>query len=330
MDSRTRVEAALALDVADRPPVGAWGHDFVAEWSPAELAGATVAAQSKFGWDFIKFQPRASCFAEAFGAEWKPSGERLKDPIQIKPAVTDPEELAQIARPVNQAALDDQNESLAKIVAEVDPRVPVIQTVFSPLTVVDYLIGRKSGVLLHELGERPHLILRAMNRIADALIEFANGAISAGAAGVFFAISGFASRDSISLLDYRDAVLRYDRKVLDGVDSRAWFNVLHICGTNIHFELASELPAHAVSWSIHDDGNPSLGDGIKMSGRPAMGGLGQKTTLINGAQEEIAEETRRALKANGGRGILVAPGCSVPPVVAHEALMAISATVGAA
>lgn len=328
MESRDRVEAALALDVGDRPPIGAWGHDFIAEWSPAELAGATVAAQSKFGWDFIKFQPRASCFAEAFGAEWKPSS-GLKDPIQVKPAVADPEELAQIARPVNQAAFDDQNESLGKVVAEVGPRIPVIQTVFSPLTVVDYIIGRQPGLLIHELRERPHLILRAMNRVADALIEFANGAISAGAAGVFFAISGFASRDSIPLSEYRDAVLRYDRKVLDGLDSRAWFNVLHICGANIHFEIASELPAQVVSWSIHDDGNPSLEDGINMSGRPAMGGLGQKTTLLDASLDEIAEETRRAREANGGRGILIAPGCSVPPAVAEESLMAIAATVGA-
>jgi uroporphyrinogen decarboxylase len=329
MDARERVEAALALDVADRPPVGAWGHDFIAEWSPAELAGATVAAQGKFGWDFIKFQPRASCFSEAFGAEWKPSGERLKDPIQVKPAVTDPEELAQIGGPANRAAFDDQNVSLAKVVAEVGRRLPVIQTVFSPLTVVDYLLGRQPGLLLHELGERPHLILRAMNRVADALIDFSNEAISAGASGVFFAISGFASRDSIPLSDYRDAVLRYDQKVLGALDSRAWFNVLHICGANIHFELASELPAHAISWSIHDAGNPSLEDGIKMSGRPAMGGLGQKSTLLNGSPDEIADETRAAAGANGGRGILIAPGCSVPPAVSQESLLTASQTVGA-
>ena len=317
-----RVEAALALDVADRPPIGAWGHDFVAEWSPSALADSTIAAQRRFGWDFVKFQPRATCFSEAVGSEWRPSGDRLKDPIPIAPAFGDPEELVSIGAPVNPAALDDQNESLAKVASELGTSVPVIQTVFSPLTVVDYLLGRQPGLIRTELRERPHLILRAMNRVADALIEFSRDAVSAGAAGIFFAISGFASRDSISLNDYRDGVLRYDLKVLSSLDSTAWFNVLHVCGSNIHHELSSELPAHAISWSVHDEGNPSLEEGIETSRRPAMGGLGQKSTLLKGSPNEIAAETRSAAEANGGRGILIAPGCSVPPMVKGDGLFA--------
>ena len=70
MDSRTRVERALQLDVADRPPAAAWGHTYREEWSPEQLARVTVDRARELGWDFVKFQPRASCFSEAFGAGW--------------------------------------------------------------------------------------------------------------------------------------------------------------------------------------------------------------------------------------------------------------------
>jgi len=71
--SRERVEAALRLDVADHPPAGAWGHVYEAEWDAARLAEVTVRRAKKLGWDFVKFQPRATCFSEAFGARWRQS-----------------------------------------------------------------------------------------------------------------------------------------------------------------------------------------------------------------------------------------------------------------
>ncbi|TMC33908.1 MAG: hypothetical protein E6J28_13740 [Chloroflexi bacterium] len=66
MTGRKRVEAAIAMGVADRPPVGAWGHTYREEWSPSDLAAITVDRARRFGWDFVKFQPRAST-STAFG-----------------------------------------------------------------------------------------------------------------------------------------------------------------------------------------------------------------------------------------------------------------------
>jgi len=77
------------MEVADRPPVGAWGHTYREEWSPDDLAAITVERARRFGWDFVKFQPRASSFAEAFGSVYHPSGHRLRGPILIRPAVPD-------------------------------------------------------------------------------------------------------------------------------------------------------------------------------------------------------------------------------------------------
>jgi uroporphyrinogen decarboxylase len=328
MTGRQRVEAALAKDVADRPPAGAWGHTYREEWSPEELAAVTVARARRFGWDFVKFQPRASCFAEAFGSLYDPSGHRMRAPILIKPAVPDLESWSSV-RVANRKALDDQVRAIGLVARELGPDVPVIQTVFSPVTVGGYLVGKSQSRVLRELRKHPEVVAPVLDGIAEELVEFSRRSIDAGAAGVFYAISGYAGRKVLAEEVYRDLVLPYDLTVLDALPRSAWFNVVHLCGSNLNFALARDLPAQAVSWSIHNQGNPSLAEGREISGRAVMGGLSQRGTLVYGPDSKIEAETRAAIEVTGGRGLLIAPGCSVPPRVREAHLAAMMSAVAA-
>ncbi len=314
--------------MADRPPVGAWGHTYKEEWSPEALADITVERALRFGWDFVKFQPRASCFAEAFGSVYHPSGHRLRAPIMIKPAVPDLEAWRTVEL-VNRTALEDQVQSIGLVVRQLGRDVPVIQTVFSPITVGGYLVGKSQSRVVRELRKNPDVVGPALERIADALVHFSHQSLEVGAAGIFYAISGYAGRKVMTENVYRDLVLPYDQAVLNELSSRAWFNVLHLCGSNLNFGLARDLPTHAVSWSIHNEGNPSLVEGRDLAGRAVMGGLGQRSTLVYGPADAIEEEARRAIEETGGRGLLLAPGCSVPPRV-REANLAAMAEAAAA
>jgi uroporphyrinogen decarboxylase len=312
MDGRERVEAALALGVADRPPVGAWGHTYREEWSPSDLAAVTVERARQFEWDFVKFQPRATCFAEAFGSVYRPAGHRLKGPVPVSVAVPDLEAWRTVSE-TNPKALYDQAESLGMVVRELGRGVPVIQTVFSPLTVAGYLVGKSKSRVVRELRKNPELVRPALERIADVLVDFAKRSVKAGAAGVFYAISGYASKDAMPESVYRELVLPIDLSVLERLSREAWFNAVHLCGSNLNFGLARDLPAQVVSWSIHNQGNPSLVEGRTMSGRAVMGGLGQRASLLYGPPAEVEAEARRAVAETGGLGLLLAPGCSVPP-----------------
>jgi uroporphyrinogen decarboxylase len=312
MNGRARVEASLAMGVADRPPVGAWGHTYREEWSPEALAAITIERARKFGWDFVKFQPRASSFAEAFGSVYKPAGHRLKGPVLISPAVPDLDSWRNVEL-VNAKALDDQVESIGIVARELGGGVPVIQTVFSPITVGGYLVGKSSARVRRELRQHPELVRPALDRIAAALADFSRRSVDAGAAGIFYAISGYTSRDAMSESAYREQLLPYDVGTLRGLPAEAWFNVVHLCGSNLNFGLARDLPAQVVSWSVHNQGNPSLVEGRTLSGKAVMGGLGQRASLLYGPPPEVEAEARRAVAETGGRGLLVAPGCSVPP-----------------
>jgi len=311
VDGKGRVKAALAMGVADRAPVGAWGHTYREEWSPEELASITVDRARKFGWDFVKFQPRASSFAEAFGSVYKPAGHRLKGPILVKAAVEEPDDWKKVAL-VDPKALQDQVESIGIVARELGEGVPVIQTVFSPITVGAYLVGKSKSRLVRELRKHPELVRPALDRIAEALVDFSRSSVEAGAAGIFYAISGYASKDAMAEAVYRDLLLPYDVGVLQRLPREAWFNVVHLCGSNLNFGLARDMPAHAISWSVHNQGNPSLAKGREISGRPVMGGLGQRASLLYGPPAEVEAEARKAVEETGGRGLLLAPGCSVP------------------
>lgn len=316
------------MDVADRPPAGAWGHTYKEEWSPADLARITIERARRFGWDFVKFQPRASCFAEAFGSEYRPAGHRLRAPVLVKEAVPDLQSWSSVEL-VNPKALDDQVESIGAVARELGRDVPAIQTVFSPITVGGYLVGKSQARVVRELRQHRELVMPALERVADALVDFSRKSVEAGAAGIFYAISGYAGKDVMPEAVYRELVLPLDRRVLDRLAAAAWFNVVHLCGSKLNFGLSRELPVQVVSWSIHNQGNPSLREGRDLAGRPVMGGLSQRSTLVYGPPPKIEEEVRRAIEDTGGRGLVIAPGCSVPPRVRDQNLEAITQSVAA-
>jgi uroporphyrinogen decarboxylase len=316
------------MGVADRPPVGAWGHTYKEEWSASDLAEITVERARKFGWDFVKFQPRASTFAEAFGSVYQPSGHRMRAPIMIEPAVPDLDSWARVAVRAPEV-FDQQVESIGMVAREIGRGVPVIQTVFNPITVGGYLVGKSQSRVVRELRAHPEIVGPALQRIATGLVDFSRRSVEAGAAGIFYAISGYAGRGVMKEDAYRDLVLPYDVAVLNELPKEAWFNVLHMCGSNLNFALARDLPTHAVSWSIHNQGNPSLAEGREIAGRAVMGGLSQRSSLIYGPESKIEEEVRAAIEDTGGRGLLIAPGCSVPPRVRDANLKAMMSAVAA-
>ena len=316
------MEAAIAARQVDRPPIGVWGHTYREEWSPQELARVTIERARKYGWDFIKFQPRATCFAEAFGGRWHAAGHRLKGPVMDEAPIDSLEDWSSL-RLADPKALNDQVEAIGMVARELGDRVPVIQTVFSPISVAAYLVaGKDKRRVVRDLRQHPDVVLPAFERMAEVLIDFSRRSVEAGAAGVFYAISGFASRRSMPLDVYHRLLLPLDRRITEALPAAAWFNVLHVCGSHIDLSVARDLPLPVVSWSVHNQGNPTLAEGRALTGGKAvMGGVAQRNELIWGPVEAIAGQVKEA-EAAVGRGLLIAPGCSVPPRVREAHLRA--------
>jgi len=312
VDSRARVEATLVGGNVDRPAAGAWGHRYRDEWSPERLAQVTVERARRFEWDFVKFQPRATFFAEAFGAQYRPAGHSLRAPVTDEPRIKALEDWQGLVL-VNPQVMDDQVRALELVVEGLGDRVPVLQTVFSPLSVASYLVGRENRKLVREMRENPEVVLPALDRIADALIDFSRKSVAAGAAGIFYAISGFATPDAMPAVVYDALVFPTDLRIVEALPAAAWFNVVHLCGSRVNMDVARRLPVQALSYSIHNKGNPPLGEARRLAGKAVMGGLEQRGVLVGGPPDAIQAQVQDAIASTGGRGLLLAPGCSVPP-----------------
>ena len=325
MTKRQRVFAALRGEEVDHVPVSAWGHDFLREWSPEGLAEATLEAYRKYDWDFIKVNPRATYYAEAWGGRFQPSGRADQQPRLVEPGVKSARDLARILPlDVSQAsAFGEQLAALAIIAQQLGDEPPFIQTVFSPLAVMSRLTGSTTAVQ-GLLQQAPSALEAALAAIAETLAAYARACLDAGAAGVFFATVEWGSRDNISPEDYDRFARPYDLQVLAAVRD-APFNVLHVCRDRNLLEHLLDYPVAAFHWAA-SGGNPRLANILARTDKAVMGGVSHDSTIVSGTPEAVAAEARAAIEETNGRRFLLAPGCSVDPQAPEANLHALRAS----
>lgn len=318
-----RVLAALRGAPVDRVPVSLWGHDFVREWSAEGLAEAMLERQRRHDWDFMKVNPRACSFVEDWGCRFQPSGDALTAPRLLECPVNNLADWAEV-RPIDprSGVLGEQLKALRMIRDGLGGDVPFVQTVFSALSVAGRLAGGKEALVKETMAREPETMRRVLSFITETLVDYGRACLEEGASGVFFATTVWASEDVLDPEAYREFALPYDLQLLEAVQDAA-FNILHICGRYIFFDLLADYPVHAINWASTLPGNPSLRDGLARTGRAVIGGIAEKTTLVEGSPQEVAAQARRALEDTGGRRFLLGPGCTVPPQAPEANLAAV-------
>lgn len=314
MNKRERVDAALRGAEVDRVPISFWGHDYLREWTADGLAEAMVENYRTYDWDFVKVNPRASYHAEDWGATLRRSTDPNKGHLFTHVPVSGPEDWRRL-RPLDPHAgvLGEQLDALRRIRDGLDGEAYFIQTIFSPLSVAKYLVGNRPEPVKVSIEEHPETLRQALEVITETFATYAQACLEVGASGIFFATTGWASADLLSRDQYQAFGREYDLRMLEPVVGKAPFNVLHNCGDNIYFDLLADYPVQAISWAATLSGNPTLGEGKQRTEKAVMGGVSEKTMLPDGTPEEVAAEVREAIAETGGRRVLIAPGCSIPP-----------------
>jgi uroporphyrinogen decarboxylase len=308
MTKRERVRAALAGEAVDRVPVALWRHDFLREWSPEDLVAATLEAYRADDWDFIKFNPRATYFAEAWGNTYeRPVDQR--QPRLTAATIADAAGLARVA-PLDprQGVFREHLRALWLLIREVGDEVDVVQTVFSPLSVVAMLCG--SDASFREFaGSDADAAHAALEAAAGTLAAYARACVDAGAAGIFFAPLRWASRDTCDDDFYREFGRPFDLAVLDAVQD-APFNVLHVCRDHNMLDGLLDYPVAAFNWADRGEGNPSLHDVKARTQKAVMGGIDQAHLHAMSAGE-VHTQALDALSV--GPGLFLTAGCAVRP-----------------
>jgi uroporphyrinogen decarboxylase len=320
--SRERVGAALKGLPVDRPPVSFWGHVYDRESTAEALVEATLESWREYRWDWVKLNPRKHYHAEPWGASYRYGGPAHEKPRMVSLPAHAPGDWAAITeRAPDAGALGEQIEAVRLLRRRLPADVPFVQTVFTPLAVLDEMVEQPT-VLRGHMRTHPGAVRGALEAVTRTFEPYVRALLDAGADGIYLATVDWASLDLLTPAEHREWSRPYDLRLLAAA-AGAPFNVLHVCKRrNLLFEMA-DYPVAAFSWAATDPFNPSLADALARLPGAVMGGFTHDVGDSGAGPEQWLAEYRAALEMTGGRRWLAAPGCSIPPATPAALLRAV-------
>lgn len=322
MTKKERIDAALKGEEVDRVPVSFWRHYYQQERDPSLLADALLAFQRDFQWDFVKVNPRASYHTEGWGNRYSYSDDPNSRPIEERHAVHSRDDWDNIAElDIWRTDALKQQLVLIELMKEglQGENVYFLHTVFSPLAVAYALVGQSIERLVEAMENEAAELHGALKAITATFVKYVEATLDAGASGIFFSPTKLASLDMMTPRQYDHFGTPYDLQLLAAAAGRPGFNLLHLCGENILFEKLRSYPVDAVSWDPTLPGNPGLREGREISGKMLVGGL-SNSALQGGRPGVVAAEVTKIIEETGGRGLVIAPGCTFRPNTPREIL----------
>ncbi|MGC8875352.1 MAG: uroporphyrinogen decarboxylase family protein, partial [Chloroflexia bacterium] len=244
------MEATIAGEPVDRPAVALWRHWPLDDQRAESLVRATLEFQRAFDWDFIKVMPASNYCIADWGAEshWvgNQEGTREWGPRVIQ----EPEDWLRL--PVldpTRGMLGEMGRALVEIGRAVGEETPFLMTVFNPLAQAKNLAGE---LLLPHLRQYPEAVRAGLETITETVLRTIQAYSESGISGIFLAVQ-HATYELLSEEEYRTFGRPYDLRILEAARP-FWFNVLHLHGNHVMFDLVADYPVQAINW--HDRETP--------------------------------------------------------------------------
>jgi len=246
MTSLERIEAALTGGAVDFAPVSLWRHFPERDQTAEALADVTLEWQSRFGFDFVKLMPPGDYATIDWGAESSYQGSTGGTRQTTKFPINSIEDWAKIKPvPIDRGRNREVIEAARLVNERLGGGIPVLQTIFSPLTIAMKL---SDGKVLDHMRQQPDNVHEALAAITEVTRQMTVATLERGAYGIFFATQ-CATTDLVSVAEYREFGAAYDLQVLAAAGASR-FTLAHIHGSNIMFDEMKTYPAHALNW--HD------------------------------------------------------------------------------
>ena len=322
MNKRERLAAVLNGVAPDRPPVSTWRHFTDAEHQgPKPLSEKLLEFQKQYDWDFMKINPRAVYYHEAWGNVYDYAKYNDVIPTRIKTLVERLEDLDKI-QPVSgtQGVFAEQLELVKILVDAVGKDCPLFMTVFTPIGILLNLCGmrslgryreaeREGSPVIHMIQENGEQVHKALGIIADTIAEYCAALTKEGVDGVFYAALGMARTGYFTQAEWEEFVKPYDVQVLKAL--RPAKTILHTCGVYSNPEWFLDFPVDVLHWAESATGNPSLtGSDRWLNGVVPMGGVDERLFGQN-KPDEIKSLAIQSIHKMAGKPYILAPDCSV-------------------
>jgi len=323
MTKKERINAALQGEAVDRIPVSFWRHFYEREDTARGLADAMLIFQRNFDWDFMKVNPRASYHHEDWGASYKYFKDGYTKPERLTYPVKKASDLGKIMPldPLKAKVLREHIDALHYIKKELESDVYFIMTVFTPLSIVADMA--KSREKFGEyMREEPELTKAAIEAVTVTFEKFVTEILNVGVSGLFYATTHWGTYSMLNDKEFDEFSRPYDMRILNLVKDCP-FNVLHVCKSKNMLEKLANYPVHAFSWDAWDPTNPTMAEGLEITGKAVIGGIDHQNTLPTGKSSDCLMEASETMKETGGRRWILGPGCTYPPTTPGSNLIAL-------
>ena len=306
MSHRERIEKALAMEETDRLPFGFWWHFPNQDRAPRRLAQLSLELQQKLDLDFIKFSPYGLYSVVDWGVVLDvPGGQR--PPVQAEYPIQKPEDWRKLT-PLRGTegeylvVLEAQRIALA----EMRERVPLIQTVFSPLTTALKLASageaagaparspgcRACGPGDHRRNDAPFRCRGDRPRCGWPVLRQPDGQRGLPDAG---RVRGVREEVRPGGAGGRARPRRGSMSCISTARRSCSIEVL-------------DYPVQALNYHDREAG-PSLAEMRKRTNKCLIGGIGQNTTLVHGTPADVDAQVQDAWRQVHRRGLILGPGC---------------------
>lgn len=307
MNKHELIRTALAGEIPDRVPYAFWTHFPSIDLDPQKLAEYTCDFYRTYDLDFVKAMPNGMYPVEDFGCVCDYSEIASGGVAKVVETPITCYEDWKCIEPVSitSNALNRELSSLELVLRRLQGEVPVVFTVFSPATIAQKL--SKNQFLDHVKHAETDLLHQALQAITETTAALSAKAIELGAAGVFFATQ-LASHAYMTEEQYREFGAPYDVQVLEAAQE-GWFNMVHLHGRDIMFDLLEAYPVQALNWHVWETA-PTLAEARQKTEKCLIGGV-ERDLITRGERQILSEQIQRALRDTGGRKHIVTPGCVI-------------------
>ena len=320
---RKRLEATLSGAAPDRVPVALWRHWPGDDQDANALAAAHLKWQQDYDWDILKVGPASSYSVVDWGVQdrWVGHIEGTREYIQ-RP-IQQPEDWAKL-QPLDptRGMLGTQLEALRLVKKAVGDSVPVLATIFAPLSQAKHLADNEP--MITHLRSQPELFRKGQEAITESTLRFIEAAKKIGIDGIFYAIQ-HARYPLLSRAEYEEWGRPFDLKILNAAQD-LWLNMVHLHSTDVMFDLIADYPVQLLNWHDRETGI-SLADGLQQFKGAASGGV-DHWTLHQESPENTLAEVKDAIAQTNGCRLLLGTGCVAMTTTPLRNIRALRESVG--
>ena len=304
------------------PMIAAWAAVNFSDSPPAELArdsqrvvDAQIRAMEAVGYDAFYAYANPLYIPQAFGCDVRflETGP-VADPLPLSITCLEDIEKLPVPDPLKSEPLAGALEIIQGLSHYGAGNIPVLGLFEGPITTACRIF--EAELIMRMIYKNPPVLEALLDRVTTFLIDFSRALVDNGA-NVIFLPEPTASAAMISPVTFRKFVLPRLQAITRKLDVPC---VLHICGdTSPLLEDIGQAGADVISL----DQCMNLAESRSRVPDAVLGGnVDPINALLNGSQEQIAEDTFNCLQMAGTRHFVLMSGCGVPPGAPPENIAA--------